>query len=104
MQTAERHAIVDRTVVRWAEIERSVMPSFFQGKEQLDAYDLYRHAIDILRHASFLTPHYMHGWAVGVEGRRWTPEKTLDFDNEFGIGYITGWCQMDEAMKRENME
>lgn len=89
---------------RWVEIERNAMPAFFRIKEGLDTYDLYRHAMFILRDVSFLTPHYMHGWAVGVEGRKFEPSKTLNFAGEFEMGYITGWCQMDEAMKREGIE
>lgn len=97
----ENQAAVDRLVEHWAKIERNVMPAFFRGKEGLDTEELYRHARFILRDVSFLTPHYMHGWALGVEGRKFEPEKTLNFANEFEMGYITGWCQMDEAMKRE---
>ena len=77
------------------------MPSFFQSKSGMDEYDLHLSSRNILREASWLTPHFMHGWALGVEDRKFYPEKNLKFDNEFETGYITGWCMMDEAIKKE---
>lgn len=100
MQT-EKQAAIGRIVEHWASMERAAMPSFFAMQEGNDTYDLYRRAIEILRNVSFMTPHYMHGWAVGVEGRKFDPDKKMLFANEFEVGYITGWCQMDAAMKRE---
>lgn len=70
------------------------------GNKLLGRSVLFDKASRTIRNVSWLTPHFDHGWALGVIDRYDNKDNSKAWAGEFLEGYTKGWFEADDEIGR----